>query len=71
MRNFNLFPSPNIDRVIKSKTLRGTGNVARMDEGRSAFKILTSKYTRPKRRWEGSIIIDLKEIVVNTRNWID
>ena len=44
-----------------------------MDEGRSAFKILTGKPTgkrplgRPMPRWEDSI----KEIGINTRNWVD
>ena len=43
---------------IKSRRLRWTGHVARMEEGRSAFKILTGKPTgkrpvvRPSRRWE-------------------
>ena len=51
-----LFRSPNIVRVIKSKGLRWTGPVARMEEGRSAFKILTGKpagkrlFGRPRRR---------------------
>ena len=31
--------SPNIARVIKSRRLRWAGHVARMEEGRSAFKI--------------------------------
>ena len=26
---------------------------------------------RPKRRWEDSIRMDLKEIGINTRNWVD
>ena len=26
---------------------------------------------RPRRRWEDSIRIDLKEIGINTRNWVD
>ena len=30
-------------RVIKSRRLRWAGHVARMEEGRSAFKILTGK----------------------------
>ena len=47
-----------------------------MKEGRSAFNILTeAKGTRllgsPRRRWEDNIRIDLKEMVVNTRNWVD
>ena len=48
-----------------------------MEEGRSAFKILTGKPTRkrplgrPKRRWEDNIGMDLKEIGVNVRNWVN
>ena len=46
-----------------------------MEEGRSAFKILTGKPTgnrpsgRPRRRWENNIRMDLEEIGINTRNW--
>ena len=53
----SLYRSPNIVRVIKSRRLRWTGHVARMEEARSAFKILTGKPTgkrpfgRPRRRW--------------------
>ena len=44
---------------------------------RSAFKILTGTPAgkrplgRPRRRWEDNIRIDLKEIGINTRNWVD
>jgi len=40
-------------------------------------KILTSKLTgkrplgRPRHRWEDSIKMDLKEIGINKRNWVD
>ena len=37
--------SPNTVRVIKSRRLRWAGHVFRMEEGRSAFKILTDKPT--------------------------
>ena len=37
----SFYRSPNIVRVIKSRRLRWTGHVARMEEGRRAFKILT------------------------------
>ena len=37
----NLYRLPNIVRVIKTRRLRCTGHVARMEEGRSAFKIVT------------------------------
>ena len=40
-----MYRSPNIVRVIKSRRLRWAGHVARMEEGRSGFKILTGKPT--------------------------
>jgi len=47
-----------------------------MEEGRSAFKILIGKLTgkrplyRPRRKWDGNIRMNLKEIGINTRNWV-
>ena len=58
-----------------SRRLRWAGHVARMEEGRSAFKILTGTLTRkrplgrPRRRWE--VRMDLKEIGINKRNCVD
>ena len=52
----SFYRSPNIVRVIKSSRLRWAGHVARMEESRSPFKILTGKPTgkrplgRPRRR---------------------
>ena len=58
--------------MIKSRRLRWAGHVARMEEGRSAFKILTGKPTgRPRRRWEDNIRIELKGICINAGNWVD
>ena len=37
----SLYRSPNIVRVIKSRRLRWAGHAGRMEEGGSAFKILT------------------------------
>ena len=37
----SFYRSPHIVRVIKSRRLRWAGHVARMEEGRTAFKILT------------------------------
>ena len=48
-----------------------------MEEGRSAFKIITGKLTvkrplrRPRRRWEDNIRIELKEMCINARTWVD
>ena len=44
-----------------------------MEEGRSAFKVLTgNKFLgRRRRREKDTIRIDLKEICTNTRNWVD
>jgi hypothetical protein len=57
--------------MIKSRRLRRAGHVARMERGRSAFKILTGKPTgkrplgRPTHRWEDNIKMDIKEILLN------
>ena len=48
-----------------------------MEEGRSAFKILTGKPTgkrplgRPRLRWEDNFRMDLEEIGINAGNWVD
>ena len=64
-------------RVIKSRRLRWAGHVARMEEGRTAFKILTGipagkrPLGRPRCKWKDTIRMDLKEIGIITRNWVD
>ena len=48
-----------------------------MEEGRSAFKIVTGKPTGkrplwgPRRRWEEKIKMYLEEIGFNAGNWVD
>jgi hypothetical protein len=71
-----MYCSPNILRLMKSRRLRWPGYVAKKEEN-SFFKILTSKSTgerplgRPRRRWEDNIRMDLKEMCINTRDWVD
>ena len=63
--------------MIKSRRLRWAWHVARMEQGRIAFKILTGKPTgkrplgRPRRRWEDNIRMDLEEIGISAGNWVD
>ena len=70
----SLYCSPNMLRVIKYRRLRWASHVARMEDGRSPFRILTGEPTgksplgRPMRRWEDNISMGLKEIGINTRD---
>ena len=67
-----IYISPNIVRGIKSRRLKWAGHVARMEESRSAFKILTGKpigkrpLGRPRRRWGDNIRFE--EIGINVEN---
>ena len=45
-----MYRSPNIVKVIKPRGLRWAGHVARMEEGRSAFKILIGRFTGSRLR---------------------
>jgi hypothetical protein len=64
----NLYSSPNIIRMIKSRGMRWAGHVARMGEKRNACRILvgrpegTRPLGRPRRRWVDNIKMDLREI---------
>jgi hypothetical protein len=62
----DLYSSPNIIRVIKSRRTRWAGQVARMGEKRGAYRILVGRpegrrpLGRPRRRWEDNIKTDLQ-----------
>ena len=66
-----------IVRVIKYRILRWAGHVAIMEDGKSAFKILTGLPTgkrplgRPRRKWKDNIRMDLEWIGINAGNWVD
>jgi hypothetical protein len=65
---YALYSSPSIIRVIKSRTLRWAGHVARMGERRGAYRALVGKpegrrpLGRPRRKWEDNIRMDLREV---------
>ena len=66
----SLYHSRNIVRMIKSSRLWWACHVARMEEGRNDFKILTVRPTgkrtlgRPRRRWLDNIRMNIKEIII-------
>ena len=43
-----LHRSPNLLRAIKCRMFRWTGHVARLEEGKKAFKVLTGKSTEKR-----------------------
>ena len=61
----DLYSSPNIVRVIKSRRMRWTGHVARMDKRRSVYRGFMGKpegkrpLERPRRRREDNIKMDI------------
>jgi hypothetical protein len=73
----NLYSSPSIIRLIKSRRSRCIGHVARMGEKRNAYRILKGKLEgkrplgRPRFRWEDNIKLNLMEIEWAGTDWID
>jgi hypothetical protein len=63
----NLYSSPNIIRMIKSRRMRWAGHVARMEQKKNAYRILMGnpegkrRLVRPRRRWVDNIKMDLRE----------
>ena len=64
----DLYCSPNIFWVIKSRRMRRVGHAARMSERRVAYSVLVGKHEgkkslgRRRRRWEDNIKKDLQEV---------
>jgi len=72
----DLYPSPNIVRVIKSRTMRWAGHVARMGEERGVYRVLVGKpggrkpMGRPRRRWVDNIRMNLQKVGCEYMDWI-
>jgi hypothetical protein len=73
----NLYSSPSVIRMIKSRRMRWVGHVARMREKMNAYTILVGMSEgkrplgRPRRRWVDNITMDLREIGWVGMDWID
>ena len=72
----DLYSSPNIVRVIKSRRMRWAGHVERMGEERGVCRVLVGKpegrspLGRPRRRWVDNIRTDLQKVGCGYMDWI-
>jgi hypothetical protein len=61
----DLYCSPNIVRVVKSKRMGWAGHVARMGKGKGVYRVSVGKagekkpLGRPRHRWEDNVKMDL------------
>jgi len=73
----DMYCSPNIVRVIKSRRISWAGHVARIGERRGVYRFLMGKpegkrtLGRPRRRWEGNIKMVLQEVRFGGMNCIE
>jgi hypothetical protein len=73
----NLYSSPSIIIMIKSKRMRWAGLVARTETKRNAYRILARKpggkrpLGRPRRRWVDNIKMHLRQMGWDGMDWID
>jgi hypothetical protein len=73
----NLYSSPSIIRMIKSRRMRWAGHVARMGEKLNAYRTFVGMpegkrpLGRRRRRWVDNIKTDLREIGWHGMDWID
>jgi hypothetical protein len=71
----NLYSSPSIIRMTKSRRMRWAGHVARMGDKRNAYRILVGKpegkrpLKRRRRRWV-DIKTDLREVRWSGMDWL-
>ena len=73
----DLYYSPNIVRLIKSRRMRWAGHVARIWERRDVCRVLVGEpegrrsLGRPRRRWEDNIKMDLQEVGGGCGDWME
>jgi hypothetical protein len=72
----DLYSSPSIIRIIKSRRMRWAGHVARIGETRNAYRLLVGnpEEKRPlgtaRHRWMDNIRMDLGEVGWGDVDWI-
>jgi hypothetical protein len=68
----DLYYSPNLSTLIKSRRMGSAGHVAHTGEEKIAYKVSDSDgkrtHVRSRRRWQDNIKIHLKEREVRVRN---
>jgi hypothetical protein len=73
----NLYSSPSIIRMIKSRRIRWAGHIARMGEKRNAYNggkgnpAGKRPLGSPRRMWVDNIKMDLRDIGWDGGDWID
>jgi hypothetical protein len=72
----DLYSSPTVIKIIKSRRMRWAGHVSRMEEKRNAYRLLVGKpegkrpLGRPRRKWMNNISMDLGEVEWGDVDWI-
>jgi hypothetical protein len=72
----DLYSSPSIIRIIKSRRMRWSGHVTRMGERRDAYRLLVGKpdgkrpLRKPRHRWSDNIRMGLGEVGWSDVDWI-
>jgi hypothetical protein len=72
----NLYSSPSIIRIIRSRRMKWAEHVAQMGEKRNVYRLLVGKpqgkrpLGRPRHRWMDNIKMDLLEIGFHVVDWI-
>jgi len=73
----DLYSSPSIVWMIKSRRMRWVGHVASMRDRRGVYRVLVGKpegkkpLGRPRLRWEDNIKMYLQEVGCGGKDWTD
>ena len=73
----DLYSSPTIFRVIKSRKMRWAGHIARMGARIGVYRVLMGKPEgkrprgRPRLRWKDNIKMDLQAVRYGFMDWIE